>query len=265
MTLVEESVVKIDSQEAEVTKCKDMLKEDTEAVTAAEEALKSASKEVAAFDENLQVTVAEKDHCSAVYNEYFIPLKAGGIDAKEHARLLKEIQPMLKKLCTESSLLNAMAPAFKKRIEGRGPFDVMVIESAEEAMFTKRLGELQSQVDNADECKTEKVRKETAAQDTLKTATEKNVASEEALKLAEETLASLKSNHEKLLADMNKAGEDSQASEAIVTIKEGRFTAVQSALGAFEDLLARESVKPDPVVEEKVEAVSEPSPMELVA
>jgi hypothetical protein len=263
MHIVEESVKKIDTQEEVVTNCKDVLKEDSEALRAAEKALHSASKEVAEFDENLQVTVANKDQHGSVYNDYFIPLKTGGIDAKEVARLLKQVQPMLKKLSTESSLLNAIGPAFQKSAEDRGPFDMMAIDGAE-AMFTKHLEELQEQIDKADVTKGEKVSAEGAAQDALKAATEKRTASEESLKAAEELLASLKAEHLNHLANMNTTGEAAGASEAVVATKERRLKAVQSALGAFEDLFKRESApEPEPAVEEKLEVVCESSPMEL--
>lgn len=258
MKRVEESAAKINNQEEEVAKYKGILNEDSEAMTAAEEASKSASKEVAEFDENLKVTVAEKEHCSGVYNECFIPLRTGGLDAKEVTRLLKEVQPMLKKICTESSLLHAIAPACKKTSEERGPFDVMAIEGAE-AVFTKRLGELQEQVDKADVTKAEKVNDETNAQDTLKAATEKRAASEETFKAAKEALASLEAKHLDFLAEMNKTAEVSAASEGVLATKEARLIEVQSALSAFEELLARETVKPDAVAE----AVCEP--MEMVA
>merc|ERR550537_348440 len=133
-------------------KCKGIVSEKVEALKAAEDALQSASKEVSEFDENLQVTIAQKDHVSSIYNEYFIPLKTGGIDAKEVTRLLKEVQPMLKKLSTESSLLSAITPAFKKSPSERGTFDNMVIEGAE-GVFSKHLGELQEQIDQADTTK----------------------------------------------------------------------------------------------------------------
>jgi chromosome segregation ATPase len=262
MKLVEESVKQIDGQEKVVTSCKDALNRDSEVVKAAELALQSASKEVAQFDENLQVIVADKDQCQSTYNEYFIPLKNGGVDAKEVARLLKEVQVVLKKLSTESSLLSAVGPAFKKSTEARGPFDVMAIEGAE-AILTKHLGELQEQIDKADLTKAEKVSAESAAQDGLKGASEKRKNSEEALKAAEQELKSLEAQHLKCLADMNTAGEASGASEALVAKKERRLAGVQSALNAFEELLTRPSVSPEPVPEEKLEAVCESSPMEL--
>merc|ERR1711959_363332 len=101
-----------------------------------------------------------------------------------------QVQPMLKKLSTESSLLSAITPAFKKPLADRGPFDIMAIEGAE-GIFTKHLEGLQEQIDKADETKADKLSTETASQDTLKDAKEKYTASEDALKAAEEVLASL--------------------------------------------------------------------------
>merc|ERR1712224_413975 len=115
----------------------------------------------------------------------------------------------------------------------------------------KHLGELQDQIDKADETKAEKVSTEAACQDALKAATDKCAASEQGLKAAEEALESLKAEHLKFLADMNTAGEASGASEAVVAAKESRLQRVQSALSAFQELFERAK----PVAEEKLEAV----------
>jgi len=267
MKHVEESVVTIDNQEEEVKKCKGVVHEDSEALKAADEASQCASKEVANFDENLKETIAQRDHCSSIYNENFVTLKTGGLEAKDVARLMKEVQPMLKKLSTESSLLSAIAPAFKKSPAERGPFDNMAIEGAE-AVFTKHLGELQEQIDKADVIKAEKLSTETTSQDALKAATEKATASEDMLKAAEEELASLEAKHIDLLAACNAASDASNASEAVVAGKEGRLVEVQLALRTFTDLLERQSITPEPaadvssMVEDKLEAVCESSPME---
>merc|ERR1719265_283457 len=204
MKEVEESAVKINDQEEEVTKRKDALQQDLEVAKAAQVASESASKEVAEFDENLQMTMTEKEHCNSIYNEHFTPLKSGVDDAKEMARLLKEVQPVLKRLCTESSLLSALAPALKKSPDARGPFDLMAIEGAE-GIFTKYLEELQEKVDKADVTKAEKVSIEASSQEALKAATQNSTTSQEALKAAEEELACLEAKHANLLAACNTA------------------------------------------------------------
>lgn len=264
---VEDSASKIGRQEEEVTKCKETVQNHLEALEAAEDALKDASKEVADFEGNLQMTITQKDQCSSIYNEYFIKLKTGGVDAKEVASLLKEVQPMLKKLSTESSLLSAIAPAFKKSPADRGTFDVMAIEGAE-GVFTKHMGELQEQIDQADATKAEKVSKETASQEALKVAMETKTASENALKAAEVELASLEAKHVELLTLCNAAGEKSAASEAVVATKEGRLAEVKSAFSTFTELVERQSNAPEPgndaTIEDKLEAAQETA-MELAA
>jgi len=267
---VEVSAEKIGHQEEEVTRCKGVLQVNSEAEKEAEAALECASKEVADFDENLQATIAKKDKCSSIYNEYFTPLNTGGdFDAKEVARLTKEVLPMLKKLSTESSLLSAIAPAFKKAPADRGPFDTMAIEGAE-GIFTKHLGELQEQLDKADVTKSEKISTETACQETLKAATQARTTSEDALKAAEAELASLEAKHVELFSLCNAASDASNASEAVVVAKEASRTEVQLAFSALTELIQRQSTAPDAaadvsMVEEKLEAVCESSPMELTA
>jgi len=263
LKVVEESAGKISDQEEEVHRRKGLLEEDSEALNAAEDALKCASKEVAEFDENLKVILAEKDQCSSIYNESFIALKNGGLDTKEVTRLMKEVHPMLKKLATESSLLSALTPAFKKSLDERGAFDAMAIEGAE-GVFTKHLGALQEQIDKADATKAEKESTEVTLQEALKAATEKRTSSEDALKAAEVELAALEAKHQDFFATCNAAAEVSASSEEVVATKEGRLTQAQSAFNAFKELLER---MPEPAVDvnmDKLEAVDESIPAQLV-
>jgi len=269
MKVVEASAAKIEEQNEEVTKCKSAVHDNSEATKAAEEALHFASKEVAEFDEKLQETIAQKDKCSSIYNESFVVLKNGGSDAKEVTRLLNQVQPMLKKLSTESSLLSAITPAFKKPLADRGPFDIMAIEGAE-GIFMKHLEGLQEQIDKADETKADKLSTETASQDTLKDAKEKYTASEDALKAAEEVLASLEAKHLELLVACNAASEASNTAEAVVATKEASHKDVQLAFGAFTELFERQSSTPESaadvnIVEDKLEAVCESRPCVAVA
>jgi hypothetical protein len=268
MKSVEESAGKIGNQEEGIAICKAAVAENVEAIKAADDALQSASKEVAEFDENLQATIAQKEQCSSIYNDYFLVLKTGGVDAKEVTRLMKEVQPMLKKLSTESSLLSAIAPAFKKSPSERGPFDNMAIEGAE-AVFTKHLGELQEQIDRADTTKAEKVSKESASRETLEAATQQKAASEDALKAAEAELASLEAKHVDLLVTCNSAAEIASKSEAVVATKEGHLSEVKVAISTFTELLERKTTMPESVVdstmEAKLEAIGETCPMESSA
>lgn len=82
---------------------------------------------------------------------------------------MKKMDPLLKKLGAESSLLSAIAPALKKSPTERGQFDVMAIEGIE-AVFTNHLATLQEQIDKADVLKGEKVAAQALAQEALDTA-----------------------------------------------------------------------------------------------
>merc|ERR1719265_1371948 len=257
MKEVEESIVKVKDQEEEITKRKDALQGDSEAVKTAEVGLESASKEVVEFDTNLQVTIAEKEQCQSSFHEHFTLAKSGVDDAKEMARLLKEVQQTLKKICTESSLLNALVPALKKSPEARGSFGVMVIEQVE-AIFSKHLDELKEKIDKADVTKAEKINTETMSQEALKTAMEKCTASEEALKSAEKELACLKTTHRKLLMASSTADEESNTSESVVVACESRLSAVQLALSTYTELFERKSSMAEScAVEDKLEVISE--------
>jgi len=263
LKIVEESAGKLSNQEEEVQMRKGVLAEDSEALNAAEDALKCASKEVAEFDENLKAIIAQKDQLSSTYNDSFIALKNGGLDTKEITRLMKEVHPMLKKLSTESSLLSALAPAFKKSLDERGAFDIMAIEGAE-GVFTKHLGELQEQIDKADATKAEKESAEATLKEALNAATEKRTASEDALKAAEAELAALEAKHKDFFAACNAASEVSASSEEVVATKEGRLTQVQSAFNTFKELLERMPEPADDVTMDKLEAVDEPIPAQVV-
>lgn len=260
MAIVEESATTIRQQEEEVTECKVVVDKDLAEVNTAQEGLKSASTEVAEFDENLQVTITERNKCSAIFNDYFVPLKSGIDDSKEVARLWKEVQPMLKKLSIEPSLLIALAPAFKESAAKRGPFDIMAIEGAEK-VFTEHVAKLQDQIDNADTTKAEKVSSETASQEVLKAAMDKHMASKSILKAAEEKLASLEAKHVDLLSACNVAAEASGAAERVLATKAQRLAQVQVAFTAFTELHDRHAgslpaADETGMVQDELEAVS---------
>jgi len=262
MKQVEDSAVKVSDQKEEITKCKGIILEDSNAVKAAEKSLETASKEVAEFDVNLQAIIAEKDNCSSIYNDSFIPLKADGTKAKDGASLLKKVEPVLKKLSTESSMLPALAPAFKKSAADRGTFDVMVVEGAERT-FTDHLEKLQEEIDKADTTKAEKASAETDAQEALKVAMEKHAASKDELKAAQEELASLENKHADFLSACNAAAQTSEASKAVLASKESRLSEVQFAFTTFTELLERQAIQEptadEMTVEDKHDMVCESS------
>jgi len=66
MKAIAECVSQIDAQEAEVTRCKEVVQADIEATEGAQAAFNVATDELEGFDQNLQNTMDQKDHCSSV-------------------------------------------------------------------------------------------------------------------------------------------------------------------------------------------------------
>eukprot|EP00746_Dinoflagellata_sp_MGD_P161591 gnl/MRDRNA2_/MRDRNA2_88796_c0_seq1.p1 gnl/MRDRNA2_/MRDRNA2_88796_c0~~gnl/MRDRNA2_/MRDRNA2_88796_c0_seq1.p1 ORF type:complete len:394 (+),score=116.04 gnl/MRDRNA2_/MRDRNA2_88796_c0_seq1:83-1183(+) len=237
---LEASASRVESQEQEVAKCKEILHGDSEAVKAAQQALEVATQEVVDFDANLQKTVDQKEHYNSVYNECFVHLKTSEVtDQKEAQRLLKRMDPVLKKIGAESSLLCAIGPALKKAPAERGQFDIMAMEGIE-AVFTKQLATLQDQIETADVTKGEKVAIQSAAQEALDAASAKEAESQKAFQQAEEAKNSLEANHQEMYRTMDCTSTMEAIAEHGV-LEEGLEKAKQ-ALTTFNDLFERKAV-----------------------
>jgi len=256
---LEESASRVEAQEEEVAKCQGVLAEDSQAAKASREALEAITQEVADFDTNLQKAIDDQKLTNSLYNECFLHLKMESVDQKTATQLLKKMEPMLKKLGTESSLLSAVAPAIKKSPADRGPFDVMALEGIE-AVFTKRLAALQERIDKADVLKAEKVAAQEAAQVALDAAIGKETASEQVLKKAEETKNSLQARHQDMYTKMDCQSE----MEAIAEhgISEDKLAKAKQALGTFTELYEQKTIVP-PTADETMEK-AEDSTMESV-
>jgi len=235
MDLVEESVQKIHAHEEVVAKSQELKDEAVAAAKFTGDNLKSAATEVAEFDGQLQMVIDQKDHCGSIYNDCFIPMKSGTSQAASH---IKKIEPMLKKLSTESSLLSAIAPALKKLPDERGAFDIMAVEGTE-AIFTKHLGALQDQIDTADGAKAEKVSVEAAAQQARNAAVERRTECEAVLTTAESDLKTLEKDHKKLLKAANTTSLNSHDSLATQVTKEEGLAEAKRILSVFKELLER--------------------------
>lgn len=256
MNVVEASSAMINAQEEKIQTCKSTLNEDSETLKSAESTLASAKKEVAEFDGELQKVIDQKDHNAAVYNECFLLMKSEDCEAKDAPKHLKRIEPTLRQLDCEKSLLSAIAPALKKAHADRGAFDHMAIEGAE-GVFSKTLAELQNKIDKADEVKAEKVKAETIAGEALAAAMEKHGTSKAALSSATEELKSLSAKHKELLAALDKASSVESAAQTQQAQKENSLTHAKDVLAAFNELLERTSA-----IQDKVTAMEEASSME---
>jgi hypothetical protein len=260
---VEASAILVQAQEDEVTRCQDVLRNDSEVLKASQESLELATKEVADFDTNLQVTIDEKDRYTSVYNECFVLLKSGSAEKKEASQLLKRIESVLKKLNTESSLLVAVVPALKKAPAERGTFDIMAIDGIE-AVFTKHLENLQEQIDKADVLKAEKVAAQGGAQEALDVAKSKEALAEEGLKEAKESLCSLEANHKDLYQNTESLSTISMEAITEHGIEQESLTKAEQVLSVFTELFERKTVVPAPIEETMSEAKEMPEVPESV-
>jgi chromosome segregation ATPase len=259
---LEDSAARVQSQEDEVTKCQEILRVDSEAVKAAQATLEVATQEVVDFDANLQKTVDQKEQYNSVFNECFVHLKTSeGTDQKEAQRLLKRMDPVLKKLGAESSLLCAVGPALKKSSTERGQFDLMAIEGIE-TVFTQHLAALHEKIDQADVLKTEKVAAQAAAQEALDTAKAKEADSEQGLKQAQEAKDALEAGHQEMYNNMDMTSNMEAITEHGTT--EQGLEKVRQALSTFTDLFERKADLPPSadVTMAEAELTAEPSPME---
>jgi hypothetical protein len=246
---LEASAKRVESQEEEVAKCKEIADVDSEAMKSSKHALEVATQEVVDFDANLQKTIEQKEKYDSVYNECFLHLKTSeGTDQKEAQRLLKRMDPVLKKLGAESSLLCAIGPALKKSPAERGQFDIMAMEGIE-AVFTKQLATLQDQIQTADVSKGEKVAAQSVAQEALDAASAKEAESQKALQQAEETKKSMEAKHQEMYNNMDCTSNMEAITEHGV-IEEG-LEKIKQVLSTFNDLFER-----------KAEVAIEPSTME---
>lgn len=194
INIVEASTAMIQVQKEKISNESGVVKEASEAVTAAEKAVKIATKAVADHDGECQKTIQEQKSCASAYSECFTE-NSGGLTKASKA--LQKLESTMQEFHLEGSLRSALIPALRKSPAARGPFDVMAVEEAD-GVFKKHLEELQQQIDKADELKTEKVTAESAAHQTLTEANEKLAASKESLKNAKAELASLQRKHHEL-------------------------------------------------------------------
>merc|ERR1712139_759052 len=111
-----------------------------------------------------------------------------------------------------------------------------VIEGVE-AVFSKHLGALQEQIDNAQNLKAQKVDAQGDAQKAIDAAKDKEVASEQALKEAKEALKEANANHKEL----NRKCDGKSEMEAIAEkgASDDGLAKANCALCAFTELFER--------------------------
>jgi len=198
----------------------DAVKAEKDAETAVTDSQKAKNAEVAFQEQTVRI-----------YNENFVALKDNPPEAtKERKKLLKDLEPQLKKMDVDASLLVSTPTALLKNLDDRQEFDKMVISQIQ-AMFEKlqqnaptTLQAAHTKIADSETAKTTKAAETAAAQAALS-------AAEEAASAA----AQEKKDLEKKVKDAGKAISDhAKASKSV-------FDAVKKAedkLGGFGEVMS---------------------------
>lgn len=120
------------TQNQVVQGAKSALAEKTAATNASLATLSDQRAEHETLNAKFAVAQAEKSALEAAFEEHFKPMKEGA--AGQH---FKGLEPHLKSVEIESSLLIAVPSSCAKSKEQRGPFDLVVLEELEKAVITK--------------------------------------------------------------------------------------------------------------------------------
>jgi len=120
------------SQKEVVQASKSKLAEQTQATNASWSTLSDQRAEQETLNAKLAVAQAEKSALASAFEEHFKPMKEGA--AGPH---FKGLEPHLKSIEIESSLLIALPSSCAKSKEHRGSFDLVVLEELEKAVIKK--------------------------------------------------------------------------------------------------------------------------------
>jgi len=113
-----------------------------EEATAAEKASAASFKTQQADDKTakaaLETMITDKDAITSAFAEHFPPISAGEEDGKATGKAhLKKLEPFLKKIEIESTLLTALPSTCAKSKEKRGTFDHLVLQELDKAFNAK--------------------------------------------------------------------------------------------------------------------------------
>lgn len=122
----------LDAQKEVVQSAKVALAGLTEAANAASSALSTAQTEQQAGDAKLASTKEEKSTFEASFEAHFKkPMEEGS------GPIFKELQPLLKHIEMEASLLKALPSSCSKSKDDRGSFDEVVLQELEKALSSR--------------------------------------------------------------------------------------------------------------------------------
>jgi len=129
---VDEAVGDLAAQKDVVQNAKSALADATIAANASRDAVSNLRSEQTSADAKLECAREEKTALESAFENHFKPMKEDA--AGPH---FQELEPLLKKLVMEESLLIALPSTCAKSKEHRGTFDNVVLEELEKAICLK--------------------------------------------------------------------------------------------------------------------------------
>lgn len=129
---VEESTTALAAQNDVVSGKATVLASTMEAEAASKAKLSDLQKASKDAEEKFSVMKSEKESITAAFAEHFDPMEAG--EGKAH---FKKLEPFLKKIDIESTLLQALPSSCAKAKDKRGTFDHLVLENLKTAFNAK--------------------------------------------------------------------------------------------------------------------------------
>jgi len=176
-------------QQVMVANCKEQVDQHAKAEKAAQQVADAAQKEVLDFEGGQAAKAKKLEERYAVFKDHFEAVQSPTtpLSTKDQKTHLSKLTSLLKELSADASLITAMQAVVKKMPAERGAFDSMALSQVE-TLLKENIDSLQSDIDNNDTAKAQKMEAQTQAQGGLDNAKETHKASQEAMKTATEAL-----------------------------------------------------------------------------
>lgn len=252
----DEAILRVKEQETVVANAKNEVQEQVSARSAAQQVLEKATKEVSEF-ENVQAEKAKKlDGYNFLCKDNFEAVQSPTepLSAKDQKTHITKLTAFLKEVSADNSLITAFQAVVKKLPADRGTFDSFAVENVGQLLKTN-IEALQTEINNSDTLKAEKVDAQTQAQAALDSAKEIQELKQSSMKSATEVLMGLQEESRSALKiQVSKNSEADNANKQHVEQQKG-LDKVQNLVSMFEFLVERDVV-PDPEPETKVDGDS---------
>lgn len=227
---------RVEAQQKCVEECQSQLNSDSRRDAEADEVLRRVEEEAAQLLEEKSVNVRDREAYAAAYDVAFSPLKNGEVTAAEDKhRHVATLTSLLRRIPSETALIDALPNAIQKQPAERGVFDQMTLSQVD-AVLKRHIDALEGRLACCEAPITEKAAAKESAQAASADAKRKRADSAAAFKRAEKELKSLDAVERGARKDLNlKATVISQA-KALMAIQEAGARKAQDMLEAFTSL-----------------------------